>query len=71
MHDGAKGKDTDIWISCWDSLSQKALVVRDQTWGKDLGTVPSTARLGYSVACPIKEGTTQTISSCWLSPGGF
>lgn len=49
MHDGAKGKDTEIWISCWDSLSQRAIAARDQTWGKDLGTVPSTARLGYRV----------------------
>lgn len=65
-----KGKNRDIWMSGWESLSRRLIAARDQTWGKDLRTVSSIARLGYTVQLVSLKtyGATQMISSCWFFP---
>lgn len=40
MHDGTNGRDTENRMSCCDSLSQRVIAARNQSWGEDLGRCP-------------------------------
>jgi len=75
IHDGAKGKDMDVWISCWDSPDTEGSSHKGSDTGERFRNGALHGQVGLqSVVCPIKVGTygaTQMISSCWFFPRGF